>query len=550
MLRPTYLIAFSGHRPEEVKGRSETDLAACTPRLRKTLIALQTKAAAGDSEIHLVSSLAAGADIIACETAIELGIPIHLVLPKPEIAFLQTFHHEEPTKDFSAWLPRALAILATIRPDPNLPHLPVNPRHTLRMGAISTSSPECYAEANSRILEAADLLLTISNGAPSKSIAGTTHLISQAAAIGIPLLNLNPADPPSTDLPAIPVTFAAPDCPSLEPFRRSSPHLTCDLGSVDSPFRALANCLSTSAGHSAKWYRRASALAIGSHALATILAAAAASFYYSLKKGYLGFSESEAYWILAFIAAIEVILVFCGWYLERRLHHDKAQETWLHCRFARELMRGMEKSISFLDPLYPEIRRHKPEWRRFALTVGLMLREERKLSANPGPEEVTQWKDQYVTGRVKDQEKFFTDKVREASRPKRFFHFVTHRAGFVALLCVLFACGVKLFEAFSYEPGYKPVKLGGYWLTATVLLFLPILMPLLASIGASFGAVFDYERRAARYHDIAASLSRTARILPTLNTLPEISTAVRLTEETLLGELIEWFAAQRKGLGH
>jgi hypothetical protein len=87
-------------------------------------------------------------------------------------------------------------------------------------------------------------------------------------------------------------------------------------------------------------------------------------------------------------------------------------------------------------------------------------------------------------------------------------------------------------------------------LTATVLLFLPILMPLLASIGASFGAVFDYERRAARYHDIAASLSRTARILPTLNTLPEISTAVRLTEETLLGELIEWFAAQRKGLGH
>lgn len=554
MITPAYFVAFSGHRPEPHPGRSEADLAATIPHLEKLFQGLRDKAEGIHGEIHLVSSLAAGADIIACETAIKLAIPVHILLPKSEPDFLQAFHHKTPEKDLSHWLPRARAILATIRADSDFPEIPLNPRHTIRNGAVSTTSPECYAEANTRLLEPADLLLTISTLEPSKSIAGTTHLIGQAQAIGIPVLNINPADPSGTPIPRIPPSFADPHCESLSPFIHNHPHITCDLSATSSPFGSLAKCLSTAAGNSAGWFRRASAFAITFHLLATILAAAVAAFYYALKSGKipgLTSGSSSAYWLLAGLALVELLLVGAGWWLERRLHKDKAQQTWLHCRFARELMRSMEKSNPFLDPLSPGIQRHQPDWKRFAITTGLMLRAEQPVPAYPSPDQIFAWRDQYLEGRVKDQETFFHRKSHEAKIPHRRFHVLTHWSGLIAVAVVAIAFLVKAVDLVLLEL-YKSSPLSpSYYITSAIfLLFLPILMPLLASIGASFGAVFDYGRRSARYEEMARGLSTAARILPVLATLPDIANTVRQTEDTLQDELIEWFAAQRKGLGH
>ena len=557
MLRAAHFIAFSGHRPDSTHGRTETDLSNAAPRLHQTIVALREKVSSINGEIHLISSLAAGGDIIACETALSLGIPIHIVLAKPEPAFLQAFFHEEPDKDLSHWLPRAHAILATIRPDPDFPSVAVNPSHTIRNGGISTTSPQCYAEANTRLLAPADLLLTLSNLQPSKSIAGTTHLIAQATAIGIPTLNLNPADSPDTLIPGIPDGFANPTCDSLSPFEINNPHVTCDLSAAGSPFAALAKCLSSAAGKSARWFRSASAIAITCHIFATVLAAAVAAFYYALKTGKLNEKDIDpdyVHWSLAILAFCELIFVFTGWRLERRLHEDKAQQTWLHCRFARELMRSMEKSNPFLDPLYPEIQRHQPNWKRFAITTGLMLRAEKNIPAYPTADQITTWRNDYLKGRVQDQETFFHRKSHGAKIPHQRFHFLTHWSGIAALIVVFCACVVKISHVFDKSADSKPISddhdIIAYIVSAFFLLFLPILMPLLASVGASFGAVFDYGRRSARYHEIAKDLGKTARILPTLETLPDITTVVRNTEEVLLDELIEWFAAQRKGLGH
>jgi predicted membrane channel-forming protein YqfA (hemolysin III family) len=553
MINHAHLVAFSGHRPENIPGRTERELMATAPRLKRTLQALQAKARAIGGDIHLVSSLAAGADVIACETAVALDIPVHLVLAKPEAAFLETYHHAEPAKNLDHWLPRARAILAMVRPDPDFQGIPINPRHTIRNGATSTTSPECYAEANTRILESADLLLTLSTLAHSKSIAGTKHLIGQATAIGIPTINLDPATSPEAPLPAIPEDFAKPHCESLTPFTTILPHITCDLTTTQSPFAALAKCLSNAAGKSAQWFRRASALAISFHLIATILAAAVAAYYHSLKSGkipWIGQDTSGIFWFLAVFALIELIFVGAGLWLERRLHNHKSQKTWLYCRFAREIMRSLEKANPFLDPLYPEIQRHQPVWKRFAITAGLMLRCESAIPAYPTPDEITSWRDDYLKGRVKDQETFFHRESLGASVPNRLFHFLTHWSGIAAVLIVAAAFLVKASDLALYELGEKPWSPSYYLASAFFLLFLPILMPLLASIGASFGAVFDYGRRSARYEEIAHGLAKTARILPTLETLPDIATAVRQTEETLQDELIEWFAAQKKGLGH
>jgi hypothetical protein len=268
--------------------------------------------------------------------------------------------------------------------------------------------------------------------------------------------------------------------------------------------------------------------------------------YYVLKKIGNGLLDSQVLLLFAIVALIESILVGGGWYLERRLHKDKKQRTWLDCRFARELMRSMEKSHPFIDPLYPDIQRQLPAWRRFALATGLMLRQQQPIPHAPTSEQIKLWKNDYLNSRLLSQLNHFTSKHQEATKLHQFFTWLTHKAAFAALVFVLIALVLKTYDLFTAEPFSKK----HYYWSAFLLLFLPILMPLLATVGASFGAVFDYGRRATRYHEMIDSLSLSARVLPTLHTLPDITQLVRQTEESLQDENIEWLSAQKKGLGH
>lgn len=528
MIPPVFLIAFSGHRPNDSPGRTDGDLSAAGPGLRECFTGLRERAARVKGEIHLVSSLAAGGDVIACETALSLGMPLHIVLPLPVSAFMETFGGLEH------WIPRAEAILETIAADA---------RHTLRVGAVSSTSPECYAEANTRILEVADILVTLSTLAPSKSIAGTTYLLGLAEAFGIPTLNLNPAEP-AAPLPVIPPAFADPDCETLKPFRQLTPHIDCDAARSLS-FGALAKCLNHAADRSSVWFRMATALSISAHALATILAAAAASYYYALKGGKDDEPWEHVYTLLAVVAFIEVVLVFGGWWLEHHVHRSGRQRIWLNCRFARELMRSMETSQVFADPLIPEIQRHQPTWKRFAITTSLRFLSEQGHIDLSRPEVLQKHRQAYLDGRLLEQAEWFSGKGGQASRPSTCFRFLTHRAAFAALLVVGAACVVKIIEAVG-----RHSIIHHYALAATFLLFLPILLPLLASLGASFGAAFDYQRRTVRYRELSEMLRQAAKVLPALSTLPDTASVIRRTEEALLDELMEWHAAQRKGLGH
>lgn len=95
MIKPVFIVAFSGHRPNQSAGRTERELEACASRLRQVFEALRERANQVGGELHLVVSLAAGADVIACEMAISLGIPIHLVIPHQEAIFLESYRHTD-----------------------------------------------------------------------------------------------------------------------------------------------------------------------------------------------------------------------------------------------------------------------------------------------------------------------------------------------------------------------------------------------------------------------------------------------------------------------
>lgn len=549
MLAPVYLVAFSGHRPDGSQGRTDEALESTAPQLKLALEALLARTRDAGGELHFISGVAAGADVIACEVAISLGLPLHIILPKPEDRFMETFKHLEH------WLPRATAILGHVRS---------SPRNTLRMGAVSQHSPDCYAEANYRMLDAADLLLTVSTGEDSKSIAGTQHLIEEAHRREMPCINIDPLDPVfpmSADESTLDDLVGA-TRQSLTVFHELSDHVSCGLDPSLPTHRQVANCLSQAANRSAKSFRLAIAIAISLHAVAGFLAAGAASYFYALNQDTSEHGEHQAHLVFALLAFVELLLVGTAFGLELRAKWANKQRTWLQCRFARELMRGIEVANHFQDPLFPGVSRHHEHWGRFAITCALLIRAEKGALDVKSDAAIIAAGDDYRTKRVVDQIGHFSEKARVAHRTYSICHKVSHFAGPAALVVVALAFVVKadsLFFGSSHVPSPLNYQLDP-WSSALPLLFLPIFVPLIASLSSSFLAAFDFGRRAVRYEEMVTALKKAAGKLPVRDkdggqadaapALRNIQSTVHHTEQLLLHELVEWLAAQKSGFGH
>lgn len=534
MLKPIYFVAFTGHRPDGSPGRTDEALEATADFIEIELLSLKRKTEQVGGQLHFISGIAAGADIVACEVAKKLNIPLHIILPKEPAEFFRAFPQMEH------WEKRSRALLAYAMQE--------NLTNTMRIGSISGQSPDCYAEANARMLEVADALLTVSTGDPSKSVAGASHLADQANILELPLITINPLQRPSEQA----VTrqriekFAKHDSASLHIFQELKPYMNLAEAQGTTRFDKVASSLGKAAGNSSKSFRSGTAWAIILHALAGFLAAGVASFYYTLKKDA---PSHTAYIILAVFALVEFALVGWGCWLEWRNHRSTIQRTWLHCRFARELMRGIKDAQPFLDPLYPEVRRHLAHWKRFAISASLFLQSEQRPADISDEKTFTAARNHYVSERIATQLNHFQKKSTEAKLHTKRFLSLAHWAGPAAFVVVLFACLVK-WDDLLYHGHHKPDWLNAHAVSAFLLLFLPILIPLLASLSFSFLASFDFRRRAVRYEEMAISLKRAARWLPTLSSTASVNAYVQQTEELLLDELIEWLASQQSGFGH
>jgi hypothetical protein len=500
MLKPVYLVAFSGHRPNGTTGRTDQDLENTAPHLRAALQELIQRAEAVGGEVHLLVSIAAGADIVACETALDLGLPLHLFMPLPDEKFWGTF------ENLTQWLPRAKAILATVMADR---------RHTYRLASRSQVSPYCYEEMNARMLEAANLLLTVSTGQPSRTSAGTQHLSDEADELEIPIINIDPTAPafsPASHAATL-GSFAKADCPSLAIFTELSHHVTCPLTDSKKPRHAqIASCLSSAAGKSSKAFRHAIATAISLHAIAGFLAAWAASYFHALYK------HPHAYLILALFAFTEFLLVGGAFGLELWAKKAKKQHAWLHCRFAREQMRSHLAANAFLDPLFPTIGQHHSQWTRFAIASRLLIRAEEVAPSpiDPPPKDIYSSLEKFRKSRIEDQIHHFREKAHAAHRTYHLWHGLSHWAAPAALVVVIVALYVKADAAF-FHYHHTPVLLQSSespWFSAFPLLFLPIFLPLIASLSSSFLAAFDFGRRAVRYQEMVEALENILRKLP------------------------------------
>ena len=159
-------MAFTGHRSKDVEGRSAEELEAVRGLIRK-----QLEKCGMDT---LCVSVAEGADTIACEEALALGMSLELYLPLPVEDFREDFADR-----MEAW-PRAESLIKLAQ---------AGGKHSLTV--LEGERPECYATVNDLLLEEADLLLAVTTESPKK-MGGASEMLSLAKEKGIPCVIINP----------------------------------------------------------------------------------------------------------------------------------------------------------------------------------------------------------------------------------------------------------------------------------------------------------------------------------------------------------------------
>lgn len=509
MLKPVYILAFSGHRALK-------DGEALREGIRAALDAYRLEAERLGGVLHLHCSLAYGADLLVLEEAERLGIPVHLILPKHYKPIEAGKPLEGIAADFvdsvtgvfrQADWDRALQAIRNAETGRN--------SGSIRTVLPESPEPECYYDSGVRMLSVADGLLAIWDGLPARGLGGSAEICDHARMLGIPVWVLSP-NPGDTG------QDARPDGRLL---LNGGGDLAASLFSITKGSSAeIFRQLDASAGALGSSFRVRMTAAIRLHFYATLLAAFAASVV----------TLPWAKYALIAFAAIEGCLVTAAWWIQRLDHHGKTQSRWLDLRFAAELVRSARATRDLVDPVYPCVQKHRPEWARFVRTISLELRRERHGSAGSW----TEHRAIYVRERLEEQALYFETRQKQASvqsaRTRDLAAIATDLAPWVVGGALLFKVFDKLGWLVSVE------RLADGFFVPEMLRFLPIALPLIAGYLGSIRQASDAGRRAIRYSELAEQLRSIAKTIIHLRTHASVSHAVVQAEEVLLSEQLEW----------
>lgn len=512
MITARFIIGFSGHR-----GLPEP--AAIAQAIREVLLRLRSRAEAVGGSVELYSSIASGADRLAVMQAVDLGIPTHILLPMPEVEFANDF---QDTDEWEA----VLRHLSAVREG----RLPGGVR-TLRG---SWTRPDCYYEQGLRIMEACDVLVAVWDGQPARGLGGTEQIVRAAEHRGRPVFRIDSVTGEIGEPASLAGEWNAPD----RIIDRINDVLRCEAGDAKpiSTRDELQNKLDQVANKRAPQFRRGIARVIWTHTLAALIGAVPSLFFLAFVHvpDHPQAAEMEQWKTMAFaFTALEFLLVMLALGFMLVLHWRRAQEKWLLARFAAELVRGLRASAHWLDPMHAQIFRHLPEWRRFALSAGLMAGD---LTAKSLP--LAERKLAYQRDRLREQIEHFKQKAASARRAHHRWHQVAKWAAILAPVAVGFALVDKFFDSHRTHG----------WLGAFCGKFLPVALPLIAASATALRNALDYTRRSTRYPDMAARLEAFSTDLASVETEATAATVVARAEEILLDELLEWrLAAENAG---
>ncbi len=518
MIKPAFVLAFSGHR-------HLPDNPGLPMAIREALIEYRKEAERLEGELHLHCMMAWGADLIALEQAQELGIPSHIVLPKELVMpvegqpmkGLANDYVDNLTGRFMAddWR-RTVRVIADAEAGLH--------GGSVRVYAEHTTQRDCYYDCAVKMLSISDGLLVVWNGLEARGPGGTADSYGHAKSLSIPTWVMPPE--------AKDAAASRPQGPLLNSEGAEiAGHLLsrCEGGPAE-----ILSRLDSDAQSAGGSFRSKTTRTISLHFNAALLAALGASFI----------TYAPAKLALILLSFVQGALVTAAWMIQRTIIRSNAHTRWLNLRFGAELVRSAESTQGLIDPLYPLVHSHLPEWSRFARTVAL-----RSIQAPGRGASWQERRDGYVERRLEGQIEYFDRKKKEADKEsallQRLISIATVLAPWASVMALLY----KGAEKAGLDPAGITLALGLAGLPfAEFLRFLPVAIPLAAGLLGSRRQANDAERRRIRYAELARQLRGFSRDISRLRSSTATVRIVLLAEESLLAEQLEWRLREHQSL--
>lgn len=519
-MAPVWLIGFSGHRPSEAPGRGRGELERCRGAVRSVFESLSSEARRRGGNVSLVSSLAAGADMIAVEVALELDLSVHLVLPLGLDQFANDF--EGPNDP--DWI-RLEAIVARINEDLS--------RHTMRVAPGCRKRPDCYHDANQQILRLADFLVILWNGEVTTKLGSTGEVAANARFLAMPVVTIDSrnADQHRTG-----------DWGAWERGEPLFEELVKLVADDKNDGRAVASALgaesqalqifyqlSKIADSAGRQFRKRVNASIWLHFTAALIAVTNVTFIPWIEDFGASprISNTTSYLPLA-SSILEFVLLAWAIFIMKNSNHSRKHVVWRNTRFAAELCRGILGSARILDPLCPLVIHRFPNWRRFALSFSFQAHRDDSTC-----DSVESYRERYLNSRLFQQQRsYFEPNLPTINRQRRLLTTLAWNAALIAPVVVLVAIIAKLVT-----PGW----LHHSFLGVMVGLFMPAALPLLAGAVTSWLLSSDTVRRANRFKQLGDRLDRHSSFLAVCKTTGSLEHWVHETEELLMDELCDWY---------
>jgi hypothetical protein len=508
LLRPVWIIGVLGHRTLAQPGQVEA-------RMESEMRRLVGEAARRGGELHVQVSADAGTDLLAIRVARTLGLPLHILLPLEQDEFFEglTGHAGE--------IGEARAAIEEARAYRN--------GDTVQVAMTTGSKPDCYFDTDMRILETSDLLLTVWDGAATDKLGGVGQTAGLARAVRKPSIIIHPDTLAVTHESYRPETWP----PSDEHWDLMA---SSGIFSGEAP---AGSATDTDPGRSklikARMSELAKADAFDFRRTATrLIAVGALTGLVGLVAGILTTRTTRM--ASAGLYALQLLLSL--WMLHRRwqLKRHSVVNQWANARIGAEIWRGLASSLPMADPLRPALANLMPEWRRFALSLGLLINRHRQTAFPRDAQGLDAFKKEYLGVRLKDQRTYFSKELERSAKWARHLPAIAKRCSQVVPVFTILAL---LNRVFSFSWTASPWGL----LAFTIL---PAVLPLTASISDGMVSTFDHRRRSTRFRNILEVLGLLESELPHLRTEDSVRSLVRRTEELLLSEQGEWRMGTKK----
>ena len=519
-IESTWVLAFVGHRPSGI--RTPDRIRSARPHIKRVFEDLLQRAHSQGGRLELSTGVAAGADLDAVEVAEELGMPVHILLPKPVADFLLDFGQLEDDRA------RAQTIIKKA--------IASEDGWSSRVVAGSSESPECFHEANVDLLDAADMLVAVWDGQPEQGLGGTAEVIAAAKTRAMPVIAIPLDDGEETQLSGDHKLIDWPHKSAIVA------DLQGDLDVLDQDTdptlcHEVLEALDATATNAAGHFRYRLVWSILLHFVAAILAALTAALFpvfdhYASSRDETVITQAM-YWAPKIMTAIEFALVTVAWWLMVQAHERHTHNQWRRARFGAEITRNIIATAGITDPLRPLVEKFDTAWRPFALTIS--LRAHREFAKRDFSSSLETYR-RHLT----HQERHFRSRHVYASRWKSALQIIAMIATSLAPPVIGLALWAKLrageFVIHSFAGG-------------ALASLLPILLPLCAGAATSALFAIDAARRGSRYNSMSDRLRELNKKTDTLKTPLALRGFVSDCELLLMHELMEWHGSS-ENVGH